>query len=67
MAQGPPGLKLEPGSNRHRVGVVVPGFFIAAHGQQILKERNALEIETVSKTTISLRWLLLFRCVGPSM
>jgi len=41
--------------------------FIAAHGQPILKERIELEIETDTKTTISLQELLLFHCVGWSM
>ena len=44
-----------------------PWLFIATHGQPILKERNALEIETVTKMENSLRWLLYFGCSKLSM
>ena len=46
---------------------IVSLAFIAAHGQPILKERIELEIETDTKTKISLPELLFFVARGWSM
>jgi hypothetical protein len=45
----------------------VPGFFSLRMAQRFSKNVKHLNIETVTKMEISLRWLLFFGCLELSM